>query len=143
MIELIFVVIIIGVLASIAVSKLGSMKNVADLANAKSDVASIRSAIFTERQRSLVQGNPSYIPKLSADYVDTVNPSILFDGNGGRKLLTYGMKRGTGAGEWDMLSDTQYSYNSGSQTTTFDYNSTTGSFNCTAAVDNDCDKIAN
>ena len=140
MIELIFVIIIIGILASIASSKLGGMKDTANIANARSDLAAIRSAIFTERQRSLVQGFATYIPKLSADFATT--PTLLFNGNGARTLLSYGLKAGTGAGEWSINSDTHYQYNSGIQATDFDYNSTTGIFNCTVDT-NDCNALAN
>ena len=140
MIELIFVIVILGVLASVALPRLGGMKTTADISNARSDLAAIRSAIFTERQRSLVQGLASYIPKLSADFDTT--PTILFNGNGTRTLLPYGLKAGTGAGEWSMNSDTQYQYNSGTQATLFEYNTTTGILNCTVD-DNDCNALAN
>lgn len=139
MIELIFVIIIIGILASMAISKLGSTKITVDIANARSDIAAIRSAIITERQRSLLRGSPSYISKLTPLITDT----MLFTGDGaGRVLLTYGIKKGSGAGEWDINSDTQYEFNSGAQITVFDYNSTNGSFNCTNGV-NDCDALSN
>lgn len=139
MIELIFVIVIIGILASIAVPKFGSMKNTADLSTARSDVAAIRLAIMSERQRSLVQGNASYISKLTP----TTTSTILFTGDGaGRTLLTYGIKEGTLAGDWTINSDTQYQYNSGTQVTVFDYNATSGMFNCTAGL-NDCDSLAN
>ena len=140
MIELIFVIIIIGILASIASSKLAGIKDTANIANARSDLAAIRSAIFTQRQRSLVQGDASYISKLSADFSTT--PSVLFNGNGTRTLLSYGLKAGTLAGQWSMNSDTQYQYNSGVRVTVFDYNSTTGIFNCTVGS-NDCDALVN
>ena len=140
MIELIFVIIIVGVLASVAVAKFGAMKTASDIANARSDVAAIRSAIISERQRSLVQGTASYMSKLTPN---AATSTILFTGDGaGRTLLTYGFTKGTGAGEWTIISDTQYKYNSGDDVTTFDYNATTGSFNCTAGL-NDCDKLAN
>lgn len=141
MIELIFVIIIIGVLSSIAVVKFGEMKITADIANARSDVAAIRSAIITDRQRSLVRGDASFMSILSLPYVDINNPSLLFDGNGTRRLLTYGLKRGVGAGEWEILSDIKYQFNSGNDITTFDYNATNGSFNCTFDA-NDCNKLA-
>jgi len=144
MIELIFVVIIIGILASMAVTKLGSMKNTADIANARADVAAIRSAIFSERQRSLVRGNTGgslYIPKLSANF--STNPTTLFTGNGSRTLLTYGMKAGTGAGDWEMTADNNYTYHSDSKTTLFSYDATTGKFDCTPAPTNDCNATAN
>ena len=141
MIELIFVIIIIGVLATIAVPKFAGMKNTAEIGNARSDVAAIRSAIMTERQRSLVQGTASYIPNISTG----AGATVLFTGNGARTLLTYGIKAGTGAGGWSINNYVAktYDYNSGTATTTFTYNSTLGTFNCTQAGNNNCNALAN
>ena len=139
MIELIFVIVILGVLASIAIPKLGSVKITAGIAMARSDLAAIRSSIMSERQRSLVQGDASYITKLTPATTD----NMLFTGDGaGRTLLTYGIKKGSSAGEWDINSDTQYEFNSGTQVTVFDYNTTTGLFSCTSGL-NDCDALSN
>jgi len=146
MIELIFVIVIIGILGSMAVTRFGNMKNTTDLATTRSDIAALRSAIMTERQRSLVQGTPSYITKLTPDY--TADTS-LFTGDGGigtepaRTLLTYGLKAGTGAGEWEANSGIKYTYHSATQETIFDYNVTNGSFNCTEAAGNDCKALSN
>ncbi len=138
MIELIFVMVILGVLATVALPRFGGVKNTSDLAKAKSDVVAIRSAIMTERQSSLVRGTSDYIPKLTP----TVASNILFTGDGaGRTLLSYGIRKGTGAGDWNIVNDTNYTFNSGTQTTTFSYDSDTGLFTCAAGV-GDCDKLS-
>jgi len=87
MIELIFVIIILGVLATIAIPKFGATKNMADISKARSDVAAIRSSILTERQSQLIKGINSYVPQLCSAATD----ATLFLGNGTRTLLTYGM----------------------------------------------------
>jgi len=136
MIELIFVVVIIGILASIAVPRFGNSKHMADLTNARSDIAAIRSAIISERQSQLIKGVRTYIPKLTPGTSST----MLFTGDGTRTLLRYGLTKGTGAGQWNMVSTGSYTFNSGSDTTTFTYNSTNGTFDCTAGA-NECDAL--
>jgi len=144
MIELIFVIIIIGVLASVAVAKFGSMTQTADIASARSDIAAIRSAIITERQRSLVRGNASYITKLTPG----AGSATLFTGDGGvggnaaRTLLMYGLEKGTGAGQWERVTDTGYIFHSGNDNTTFIYTPLDGRFDCTVGA-NECNKLAN
>jgi general secretion pathway protein G len=123
-IELIFVIVILGILAAVAVPKLGGVKETADIAKGRSDVASIRSAILSERQSQLVKGTRSYIPKLTPDTTST----ILFTGDGTRKLLLYGIKEGA----WEHNADFTYTYTVGSTVTTFDYNATSGKLTCTS-----------
>jgi len=140
MIELIFVIVILGILGAIAVPKFTDMKNTAELANGRSDVSAIRSAIMTERQKSLVKGDSTYITTLTPLATST----ILFTGDGTRTLLSYGIQAGSGAGDWSInnFAAHTYDFNSGSDTTTFTYTPATGIFTCTAG-DNDCDTLAN
>lgn len=144
MIELIFVIVIIGILSSMAIVQFGDMRTTADIANARSDVAAIRSAIITERQRSLVRGDATYITKLTPGATSTV----LFTGDGGvggnaaRTLLTYGLEKGTGAGQWERVNDTTYRFYSGDVNTTFTYIPVSGIFDCVVGV-TDCNKLAN
>jgi len=134
MIELIYVIVILGILAAVALPKFGSIRNQADISKARSDVAAIRSSIMTERQSQLIKGTNTYIPQLSA------NAATLFTGNGGRKLLTYGIVAGTGTGEWAVVTSAttnSYTFTVDATPVTFDYNATTGNFSClrTAAGD--------
>jgi len=137
-IELIFVIIILGILAAVALPKFASTKKQADIASGRADVATIRSAIVNERQTQLVKGINTWIPKLSA------NDTTLFTGDGaGRTLLMYGIKTGTGSGKWAVVADSDrktYTYTVDGVATTFDYNSTSGIFNCEAGEDN-CNKL--
>ena len=140
MIELIFVIVILGVLASVALPKFGSTKNMADISKARSDVAAIRSSILTEKQSQLIKGINTYIPELSA------NGTTLFTGDGTRTLLTYGIVSGTSAGKWSASGATYKLYNFKVDTTNilFTYNNTTGTFNCDrndATTGTDCKKI--
>ncbi|MCF6330322.1 MAG: type II secretion system GspH family protein [Sulfurimonas sp.] len=142
MIELIFVIVILGTLAAVAVPKFTGMKNTSELAKAKSNVAAIRSAIMTERQRSLVRGTATYIPQLTPSTASVV----LFTGDGNRTLLSNGIRRGTDAGDWNIIStasDEVYEFNSGTRITAFIYESVDGNFTCVPATTNDCDALTN
>ena len=131
-IELIFVIVILGILSAVAIPKLGATKESADIGKGRSDVASIRSAILSERQQRLVQGTRTYIPKLTP----TTTSSILFTGDNNRTLLTYGIKEGA----WEHTAAKTYTYTVGDTVTTFDYNSTSGKFTCTSG-DGFCDRM--
>ncbi|MFA5462422.1 MAG: type II secretion system protein [Sulfurimonas sp.] len=132
-IELLFVVIVLGILASIALPKFASTKEMADLAKGRADVATIRAAIVNERSEQVIKGTHTYIPKLSTGAAATT----LFTGDGaGRNLLTYGMKAGTSSGEWAIVNDTTYTFTVGTTTTTFTYTPVTGRFSCVAGTGN-------
>jgi len=57
MVELVFVIVIIGILSGIAISKMSATRDDASITKAKSTVASIRSAISSEVQRRMMEGN--------------------------------------------------------------------------------------
>lgn len=136
-IELIFVIVILGILASVALPKFASTKRLADIASGRADVAVIRSAIVSERQTQLIKGANTWIPTLSE------NDTTLFTGDGTRKLLLYGIKAGAGSGDWEVVAATgrkSYTYTVDSTDTQFDYNSTTGIFGCTPDAD-DCNAL--
>jgi len=56
MIELIFVIIVIGILSVVAIPKLAPIVGNAKDTKAKSTLASVRSAVSTERQKQILQG---------------------------------------------------------------------------------------
>lgn len=55
MIELIFAIIIIGILASVAIPKLAATRDDAEITKARVTVASIRNALSMERQKRILQ----------------------------------------------------------------------------------------
>ena len=56
MVELIFVIIIIGILSAVAVPKFRETAEIAYIAKAKSDVASVKSALALMRQKNILRG---------------------------------------------------------------------------------------
>lgn len=143
MIELIFVIVIMGILAAIAIPKFGESKEQADIAKAKSDIAAIRSAIVNERQTRLIKGDPDWINSLSHE-TDT-----LFDGNGTGsndvELLMYGITSGTSDGKWSTTSASfpyvKYRYKISGSNCDFTYSSSNGKFELDGSQPDICDKL--
>jgi general secretion pathway protein G len=74
MLELVFVIVIIGILSAVAVPKLSATRDDAIIAKARSTVSSVQSAIATERQKRILKGDFTHgITSLSA------NPANIFD----------------------------------------------------------------
>ncbi len=124
--ELIFVIVVLGILSAVALPKFSSTKNMADVSKARADVSAIRSAIMSERQSQLIKGVNIYIPALSD------NATTLFTGDGTRTLLTYGIVAGTTDGKWEATDGTykKYYFHTNGVSVLFTYNSTTGLFTC-------------
>ena len=57
MIELIFVIVIIGILSAIAIPKFAATRDDAVVSKGRAEVAALRSAIAMERQKRILQGN--------------------------------------------------------------------------------------
>ena len=73
MVELVFVIVVIGILSAIAVPKFAATRDDAIVSKAMAEVAAMRSAIATERQKRILRGDFSDI--VAADI--TGNPSLL------------------------------------------------------------------
>lgn len=127
MIELIFVIVVLGILASIAIPKFAATRDDAHIAKARATVAAVRSAIVNERQARLFRGSNVWITSLDS------GGSLLFDtnGTGGGQLLMYPETAGTGKGSWSRSADNTYVFNLGENSATFLYTPGNGSFTCT------------
>ncbi|MFA5455546.1 MAG: type II secretion system protein [Sulfurimonas sp.] len=143
-IELIFVIVVLGILAGIALPKFGKTREIADMAKGRGDVATIRTAIANERQTQVIKGNTSYIAKLSS------STTTLFTGDTSvtpnRNLLAYGIKAGTGSGDWAKTSDTVYTFTVGTVSCGFTYTptgATAGQFLPNAGNDAICLQLTN
>ncbi|ALV24439.1 putative type II secretion system protein [Campylobacter iguaniorum] len=71
LVELIFVIVILGVLASIAVPRLVANKEDAQITKAKVEVAALRSAIMLMKNQQLLQGTVGY-PDLSSKEITAI-----------------------------------------------------------------------
>jgi general secretion pathway protein G len=64
MVELVFVIVVIGILAGVAIPKLAATRNDAKIVKAKTTIASVRNSLGTQRQKLILAGkfnctNPS------------------------------------------------------------------------------------
>ena len=141
LLELIFVIVILGILASVAIPKFAASRVDAQVSKGRADISSIRSAIVTERQTRLIKGDSSYINSLSS------SSTKLFDGNGtaSSKLLMYGITSGTTDGHWSTNSAgmpyVSYIYKVGGKSCNFTYAPTTGLFNLDSSQDAICNNL--
>jgi len=128
MIEMVFVIVVLGILAAIAVPRFAATRTDADITKGRADIATIRSAIVSERQGQLIQGVTTYISKLSE------NTTTLFTGDGSRKLLMYGIVAKNANGHWEGASGgLSYTYKVDGSTVTFTYTPADGKFTCDRA----------
>jgi len=151
MIEVVFVIVILGILAGVAIPKLSATRSDAQIAKARANIASIRSAIVTERQTRLIRGQRAFVPKGTATYTVTgdTNTYKQMD-NGGLfgGVLTYPIANiASTNGKWSSSTSGEYKFRINNVDTTFIYSDSTGAdktkygtFVCAAGT-NDCDVL--
>jgi len=128
MTELIFVIVVIGILAAIALPKMGGSVAQAQISSAKADVMALRSSILNERQKRLMRGQNNFISKLSSGGMS--DDALLFDGNGTSTLFTYPKHYKNASGHWRRTSDTDYIFKVDNTDVAFTYNPANGTFTC-------------
>ena len=105
MVELIFVIVVIGILAAIAVPRFAATRDDAQITRGMATLASVRSAIATERQKRILRGDFTPITDLG----DATYAFNRFDDANGSLVLEYPMKAGTSNGKWSR-SGTVYTF---------------------------------
>ena len=131
MIELIFVIVILGILSAIALPKFFGTVEDAYLAKAQAKVDTIRSGLQNYRSKELLKGN-------GATY-----PASLDSGGQLFAVVAEGVTAASGAGHWEVNA-TRYTYHAGDRDIVFDYNSTAGTFLCNRTLtspSNLCDRF--
>ena len=119
LIEIIFVIVILGVLSAIAIPKLFFTRSDAIVANAKTQIAAIKSGISLKYNDSVLQGTPKYPDTLES------TGSNLFQNVVSVPVKDSGTKNG-----WHKTGATTYTFKLDGQTANFTYNKTTGEFDC-------------
>lgn len=145
MIEMVFVIVVLGILAAVAVPRLAATRADADITKGRADIASIRSGIVSERQARIIAGCSSYIPNGAGTYTcngatyNQMDNGGLFGG-----VLMYPHANESGKnGKWSATAGSgTYVFRADNVDTTFTYNETTGIFGCTAGSNN-CDILTN
>jgi len=151
MLELIFVITVIGILSAIAIPKFVVSRDDAVVAKAKSTVSAVRNAIATERQKRILRGKFNMIKTLSSQTGNNKDIFDAFDGNTSNSVLAYPLlscKDGTAQGCWivkkqaagTVSNPTVYTYRmpvSG----TVDFNLIDNRFNCATPADSNCKRL--
>lgn len=119
MIELVFVIVVLGILSAIAIPRLVATRDDAQVAKGRSDVSAVRSGIVSERQARLLQGQINYTAALE----DSGEP--LFS-----NVMQYGIQSENANGHW-RKSGSSYIFKIMNTDVSFDYNVSTGTFTCT------------
>ena len=126
MVELIFVIVILGILAMVALPRLAGSKKDAEITRAKAEIAAIRSAIQTQRGANiLAQKGSGYPEKLDKKTIEEI---------------TNGTKLGS---NWTVNDDGTLTLTiaGAGQPATFTYDNTKGSLTCSGDSSTLCGKI--
>ena len=99
MIELVFVIVIIGILASVAVPRLAATRDDAEITKARVLVASIRNALAMERQKRILRGEFRPITDLG-DATYAFNHFSDASGDTGVSILEYPVKNERARFKW-------------------------------------------
>ena len=142
MIELVFVIVVIGILSAIAIPRLAASRDDAVLVKGKSQIAAIRSGIAMQKSKRLLEGTSPFIPpKLDSVTTYNTNDKRLFnfaDGNGSNILEYPIYSKKDHDGSWVKSAANQYKFQLSSTKVQFDYNSTTGIFDCSDHTEENC-----
>jgi len=150
MIELVFVIVIMGILAAVAIPKFAATRTDAQISKGRADVASIRSGIISDRQVRLITGDPKFIEAGTGTYTVNGNTYNQLDKDGlFGGVLTYPIADSywKNVTRPDVNSST-YTFSAGGASTTFTYTRSNGKFTCstttgTAAQKALCKKLIN
>lgn len=153
MIELIFVIVVIGILTAIALPRFSDSADSAYISKAQSQLAAVRSAITTERQKRILRGDTTKITDLglSSNGGSSTNAFDHFsadqDGNYS-PVLDYPIKNCVNGqrGCWNRVDATHYQFlfsKSGDGTADFKLETTNGKPNLLVCDndDTDCKRI--
>ena len=131
MMELVFVIVIIGILASVALPKMWVTRDDAAIAKLRSDVSTIRSSISNKYGKNIMEDNNS-CPPLESSTMD----NQLFE-----NVLTYPIKKNTGTVKWDGNgTDYNVTINGLAGIVKFHYYNDTAN-NCKFACESNCSVI--
>ena len=126
MVELIFVIVVLGILAMVALPRLAGSKKDAEITRAKAEIAAIRSAIQTYRGANLLRQKPG------SGYPEDLKTTTIEE-------ITNGTKLGK---NWTVKDDGSELYLTIGETITFTYDNSTGRLTCPNTNDL-CRKIEN
>ena len=136
MIELIFVIVIIGILVAVAIPKLFATRDDAIITKVRTDISNIRSAIVNYHTQEMMKGLDLYPDTLDDANANQENEE-LFNGKDDVKLLDYPIYSKNADGYWMKINDVNYTVKVMDTDVQFDYNKSNGHFDCNNVAAND------
>lgn len=137
--EVIFAIVILGILASIALPRFNATRVDAILIKGRSDVSAIRSGIAYARTARILQGQSAYPPLLEPQ--TEFDRLFCFD-DGNTSIIEHCIQSGAQSGDWQKENNSTYRYYiSSSNFVTFDYDNTKGTFTCSVS-ENFCEDLS-
>ena len=141
MVELIFVIVVIGILTAIAVPKFAATRDDATITKAIATIGSVRSALATERQKRILRGDFTPITSLNSTGTNVAFSTFSADNDGNKaNVLEYPISDCTGLGKSEgcwSVNGTTYTYKMPSSGTV-DFNITSSRFDCKVPTDANC-----
>ena len=136
LIELVFVLVVLGILAAIAIPKFNASRIDAIVSKGRSDVSAIRAAILNERQGRIIIGETNFIDPSDL----STNDTDLFNG-----VLVYPMKAdtsGTKDGAWRKGDGSgEYIFRVDGKDCVFVYSDVNGTFTLKSTTEKICNKL--
>ena len=142
MVELVFVIVVIGILSAIAIPKLAATRDDAEITKAIATIGSVRSALATERQKRILRGDHTAITSLNSTGTNMAFSTFSADAdNNTAKVLEYELADCTGQGKslgcWSVQSGPIYRYNMPTSGYV-DFNISSNRFDCVTPSDANC-----
>ena len=145
MVELVFVIVVIGILASVAIPKFSATRDDATVTKASTTVASVRSALSQEVQRRQMAGNYNVINNVGGQINQFDKPIFdFFDGNtNGERVLEYPLhscKNSSAKSCWMSTGNSKYEYifSSAVSRNNAVYNVSNNRFDCVGGHETQC-----
>lgn len=118
MLELVFVIVVIGILSAVAIPKFAATRDSAVQVKAATTLAAVRNSLATETQKRILKGLFDPITSLHADnsatqmftfFSDTTKAGASIP-QAQREVLQYPVQRGNVDGQWDINGATYTAY---------------------------------
>lgn len=144
MIELVFVIVVLGILASLAIPKFAATRVDAQIAKARTTIASVRSGIVSERQTRIITGDSEFID--AGNGTDELDDGGLFGG-----VLMYPITDSATNGNWtntgySTTESATYKFKISNVDVEFTYTQDTGRFDCNTSnttYGTECQQLVN
>lgn len=126
LIELVFVIVILGILAGVAIPRLTATREDAQIAKLRSDVAAVQSGLALERSTRMMRGDMSWPTRL--DQKDPIGEATVGTDCGSPFCA---VTQNAIKGPWSTSNGTTYTFQFNNNTTlNFAYNPVDGTFDC-------------